>query len=91
MVVNNKLDSLTPEQQAKLKEMLARKKAEEKAKVLEKENVQEQALEMKPKTLIKQMQKPYNGFLSLMFLCLIVSLISTSILLYIIISNGLLG
>ena len=67
------------------------KKAEEKAKVLEKENVKEQALEMKPKTLIKQMQKPYNGFLSLMFLCLIVSLLSTSILLYIIISNGLLG
>ena len=91
MVVNNKLDSLTPEQQAKLKEMLARKKAEEKAKVLEKENVKDQALEMKPKTLIKQMQKPYNGFLSLMFLCLIVSLLSTSILLYIIISNGLLG
>ena len=91
IIVNNKLDSLTPEQQAKLKEMLARKKEEEKAKSLEKEEVKEQALDMKPKTLIKQMQKPYNGFLSLMFLCLIVSLISTSILLYIIISNGLLG
>lgn len=91
MIVNNKLDSLTIEQQAKLKEMLARKKSEEEAKALEKENVKEQALEMKPKTLIKQMQKPYNGFLSLMFLCLIVSLLSTSILLYIIISNGLLG
>lgn len=91
IIVNNKLDSLTPEQQAKLKEMLARKKAAEKAKSLGKEEVKEQALDMKPKTLIKQMQKPYNGFLSLMFLCLIVSVISTSILLYIIISNGLLG
>ena len=91
IIVNNKLDSLTPEQQAKLKEMLARKKAEEKAKSLEKEEVKEQALDMKPKTLIKQMQTPYNGFLSLIFLCLIVSVISTSILLYIIISNGLLG
>lgn len=89
MIVNNKMDALTPEQQQKLREMLAKKKALEAQKALAKEQVKEQALEMKPKTLIKQMQKPYNGFASLVFLCLIVSLISTSILLYIIISNGI--
>ena len=88
--LNNRLDSLTDEQKIALKSIIEKRKI----RLNQQEIKNEQAtLDVKPKVKVltmKDLNKKYNGFTSIVFICLLTSIYGTFFILYLLISNGML-
>lgn len=84
-MVDNMADRLDDNQLAAAKNIIEKRRQQQAKEKLEKQSIS------KPKVLIKEMQKRrFDGFTSIVFLCLITSIYGIIILLYLLINNGLL-
>lgn len=86
--LNNRFDSLTTEQKELLKRVIAQRKALA-SSTIQKQNELENKPKIKTLTL-KDVNKKYNGFTSIVFLCLLTSIYGTIFIMYLLISNGML-
>jgi len=88
--LNNKFDTLTDEQKVILKRIIEKRKLALKQQKIQ--NVQV-TLDVKPKVKVltmKDLNKKYNGFTSIVFICLLTSIYGTFFILYLLLSNGML-
>lgn len=88
--LNNRFDSLTDEQKKVLRNVIEERKIILKQNELQNGQV---TLNAKPKVktlTMKNLNKKYNGFTSIVFICLLTSIYGTLLILYLLISNGML-
>ncbi len=88
--LNNRFDSLTDEQKIALKKIIEKRRIALSQQAIQKEQA---TLDLKPKVKVltmKDLNKKYNGFTSIVFICLLTSIYGTLFILYLLISNGML-
>lgn len=88
--LNNRFDSLTDEQKIVLKRIIEKRKIAQKQQEIQKGP---ETLEIQPKVKVltmKDLNKKYNGFTSIVFICLLTTIYGAFLILYILLSNGVL-
>lgn len=88
--LNNRFDSLTADQKEILKRVIEKRKQVQKQQEIQKEP---ETLEVQPKVKVltmKDLNKKYNGFTSIVFICLLTMMYGAFCILYILLSNGML-
>jgi hypothetical protein len=88
--LNNRFDVLTDEQKIILKRIIEKRRLIQKQQEIQKGP---ETLEVQPKVKVltmKDLNKKYNGFTSIVFICLLTILYGAFCILYILLSNGIL-
>jgi|GEM_PF-2749612 len=88
--LNSRFDSLTAEQKEILKSVVEKRKQAQKQQLIQRGP---ETLEVQPKVKVltmKDLNKKYNGFTSIVFICLLTIMYGAFCILYILLSNGML-
>jgi len=87
--LNNRFDSLTDEQKIILKKIIEKRRLMQKQQEIQKGS---ETLDIQPKVKVltmKDLNKKYNGFTSIVFICLLTTIYGAFLITYILLSNGI--